>query len=68
MLEAALFVQVLQHRQGITIACLEEVAMRRGFITPEQALQIGVDMGKSGYAQYLATTAQHFIDERDGLA
>ncbi len=67
LLEAALFVQVLQHRQGITIACLEEVAMRRGFITPEQALQIGVDMGKSGYAQYLARTAQQFMDARDGI-
>ena len=62
LLEAAQYVQVLQHRQGITIACLEEVAMRRGFITAAQALEIGVDMGKSNYAQYLRRTAQEFID------
>jgi glucose-1-phosphate thymidylyltransferase len=61
MLEAAQFVQVLQHRQGITIACLEEVAMRRGFITAEQALVLGEQMGKSGYADYLRRTAQEFL-------
>ncbi len=54
--------QVLQHRQGITIACLEEVAMRRGFITGEQALELGEQMGKSGYAQYLRRTARRFLD------
>lgn len=53
--------QVLQHRQGITIACLEEVAMRRGFITAEQALALGDEMGKSGYAGYLRSVAIDFI-------
>ena len=62
LLEAAQFVQVLQHRQGITIACLEEVAMRRGFITPEQALVLGEEMGKSGYAEYLRRTAREFLE------
>jgi glucose-1-phosphate thymidylyltransferase len=64
LLEAAQFVQVLQHRQGITIACLEEVAMRMGYISAEAALEIGEDMGKSGYAMYLRRTAQEFIDAR----
>ena len=64
LLEAAQYVQVLQHRQGITIACLEEVAMRRGFITAARALEMGEDMGKSNYAQYLRRTAQEFIDGR----
>nr|WP_327077592.1 glucose-1-phosphate thymidylyltransferase RfbA [Jatrophihabitans endophyticus] len=63
LLEAAHFVQVLQHRQGITIACLEEVAMRRGFISPADALRIGEEMGKSNYAQYLRRTAQQFLDD-----
>ena len=62
LLEAAQFVQVMQHRQGITIACLEEVAMRRGFITAEQALSVGEQMGNSSYAVYLRRTAQEFID------
>ena len=65
LLEAAQFVQVLQHRQGITIACLEEVAMRKGFITAEHALQIGEDMGQSGYAGYLRRTAREFLDGRE---
>jgi glucose-1-phosphate thymidylyltransferase len=64
LLEAAQFVQVLQHRQGITIACLEEVAMRKGFITGEQALEISEQMGQSGYAVYLRRIAQEFLDGR----
>jgi glucose-1-phosphate thymidylyltransferase len=64
LLEAAQFVQVLQHRQGITIACLEEVAMRCGFITGEQALAAATAMGKSSYAEYLRRTATAFLEER----
>jgi glucose-1-phosphate thymidylyltransferase len=57
LLEAGQFVQVLQHRQGITIACLEEVAMRRGFISPEDALGLAEKMGKSSYGGYLKSIA-----------
>ena len=64
LIEASQFVQVLQHRQGITIACLEEVAMRQGFISPDQALAISETMGKSTYAQYLRRAAQDFLEER----
>ena len=64
LLEAAQFVQVLQHRQGITIACLEEVAMRMGFVTAEYALRVGEQMGQSGYASYLRRVAQDFLDGR----
>jgi glucose-1-phosphate thymidylyltransferase len=63
MMDAAHFVQVLQHRQGITIACLEEVAMRCGFITPEQATQIADRMGKSTYAEYLRGAASSYRAE-----
>jgi glucose-1-phosphate thymidylyltransferase len=65
LLEAAQFVQVLQHRQGITIACLEEVAMRCGFITAEQALTAAQAMGKSTYGAYLHRTATEAL-ERQG--
>ena len=61
LLEAGQFVQVLQHRQGITVACLEEIAMRRAFITPERALELGEQMGKSSYAAYLRRTATEFM-------
>jgi glucose-1-phosphate thymidylyltransferase len=63
LLDAAHFVQVLQHRQGITIACLEEVAMRRGFITPQQAIEVADGMGKSTYAVYLRRIAETFASE-----
>jgi glucose-1-phosphate thymidylyltransferase len=63
LLDAAQFVQVLQRRQGITIACLEEVAMRRGFITAEQALAAAEAMGKSSYAEYLHRTATAFLTD-----
>jgi glucose-1-phosphate thymidylyltransferase len=64
LLEAAQFVQVLQHRQGITIACLEEVAMRCGFITAQRALEMGEQMGKSSYASYLRRTAAEYLAEQ----
>jgi glucose-1-phosphate thymidylyltransferase len=57
LMEAGQFVQVLQHRQGITIACLEEVAMVKGFITAAEALAEGEKMGKSAYGQYLRRIA-----------
>jgi len=63
LMEAGQFVQVLQHRQGITIACLEEVAMRKGFITAADALEQGERMGKSAYAHYLRRTAAEYLAE-----
>ena len=64
LMEAGQFVQVLQHRQGLTIACLEEIAMRQGFITAEQALEQADEMGKSSYGQYLRRAAAEFVIER----
>jgi glucose-1-phosphate thymidylyltransferase len=61
MLEAGHFVQVLQHRQGLTIACLEEIAMRRGAITPEQAIALADEMGNSSYGAYLRHAATDFL-------
>ena len=61
MLEAGQFVQVLQQRQGITIACLEEIAMRSGYITAERALELAAEMGKSSYGAYLHRAATEFI-------
>ena len=66
LLEAGQFVQVLQHRQAVTIACLEEIAMRRGFISGEQALGLAEAMGKSSYGAYLRHTATEFLAERAG--
>jgi glucose-1-phosphate thymidylyltransferase len=65
LIAAGQFVQVLQHRQGVTIACLEEIAMRRGLITPAAAIDVADSMGKSSYGSYLRQAAIDYIDEQD---
>jgi glucose-1-phosphate thymidylyltransferase len=52
-MQAAQFVQVIEQRQGIKIACIEEIAYRKGFITKEQVLEMAKPLLKSGYGQYL---------------
>ena len=66
LMEAGQFVQVLQHRQGLTIACLEEIAMRHGFITAGRALELADEMGKSSYGTYLRRATAEFVAERVG--
>ena len=58
LLEAGQFVQVLEHRQGVRIACLEEIALRMGFIDAHQAYSLGEALGKSGYGQYVMEVAR----------
>ena len=58
MLEAGQFVQVLEHRQGVRIACLEEIALRMGFISPDECYALGEKLAKSGYGQYVMSVAR----------
>jgi glucose-1-phosphate thymidylyltransferase len=53
LMQASLFVQVIEQRQGIKIACIEEIAYRKGFIGREQLLDIAKPLMKSGYGEYL---------------
>ena len=55
MVEASEFVRVIQHRQSAQIACLEEIAYERGWITAEQVLAVGRELEKNSYGQYLLT-------------
>jgi len=53
LLEAANFVAAVQKRQGLYIACLEEIAYRMGYISREQLIRLGRDLEKTEYGRYL---------------
>lgn len=58
LLEAANFVEAIQTRQGLFVACIEEIAYRKGFINREQLLVLAKTMEKIEYGQYLKTVAE----------
>lgn len=58
LLEAGMFVQTVEHRQGLKIACLEEIAYRNGWLTQEQIQVQGELLSKTGYGQYLLKLAR----------
>ncbi len=53
LIDAASFVQTLEARQGMKVACLEEIAFRLGFIDRDQVLALAGSLEKSGYGKYL---------------
>ena len=53
LLEAGQFIATLEHRQGLKIACPEEIAWRNGYITNEEVERLAKPLAKNGYGQYL---------------
>jgi glucose-1-phosphate thymidylyltransferase len=53
LLQASNFVQAIEERQGLQVACIEEIAWRRGYIGSSDALRLATQMGQSSYGQYL---------------
>jgi glucose-1-phosphate thymidylyltransferase len=53
LMEAAEFVRAIEHRQGLKIACLEEIALSNGWITPGKVAEMGHAMKSTEYGQYL---------------
>ena len=53
LLEAGSFIQTIEKRQGLKVACLEEIAFEKGFITAEKLLELAKPLAKTGYGQYL---------------
>lgn len=57
--EASTFIEVIEKRQGLKVACLEEIAYKRGWINKEQLKKLAQPMIKNGYGQYLLQLAEN---------
>ena len=53
LIDAGMFVQTLERRQGMKISCPEEVAYRMGYITRSRLIELASSLKKSGYGEYL---------------
>lgn len=62
LLEAGMFVQAVEHRQGLKIACLEEIGYHNGWLTREQLALEGQALSRTGYGQYLLRLAAEEVD------
>lgn len=59
LMDAAMYVQLIEKRQGLKIACIEEIAFRRGFITKEQLMTLVDELKPSNYKNYLSKRYSH---------
>ena len=57
LMDAGSFVQAVEERQGLKIACIEEIAWRKGYITSEELSSLAQPMCKNAYGQYLLDLA-----------
>ena len=57
LLEAAIFIEVIERRQGLKIACIEEIAFEKGYINKEQLIELAQPIAKNQYGQYLLRRA-----------
>ena len=61
LLEAATFIETIEKRQGLKVACIEEIAFERGYINKEQLLELAQPLAKNQYGQYLLRRAEEVI-------
>ena len=59
--EATTFIEVIEKRQGLKVACLEEIAYKRGWITKEQLIALAQPMAKNDYGMYLLRRAEEYV-------
>jgi glucose-1-phosphate thymidylyltransferase len=58
LLEASMFIQTIENRQGLKVACLEEIAYEMGYISKEKLLELAQPLKKNQYGQYLISRAK----------
>jgi glucose-1-phosphate thymidylyltransferase len=58
--QASGFIQAIEERQGLKVACVEEIALRMGYIAPDDVRRSAARMGQSGYAEYLLQLVEHW--------
>jgi len=58
LLEASMFIQTIENRQGLKVACLEEIAFEMGYINKEQLIDLAQPLKKNQYGQYLLARAE----------
>ena len=64
LLEASMFIHTIEKRQGLKVACIEEIAHEMGYITAEKLVELAQPLKKNGYGQYLLRRAKEGIVER----
>lgn len=60
--DASMFVRTIEHRQGLKVMCLEEIALDQGYMTPDQVLERAAKLGATGYAAYLRRRVSELAD------
>jgi len=61
LLEASTFIETIEKRQGLKVACIEEIAFEQGYITKEQLIELAQPLAKNQYGQYLLRRAEEVI-------
>jgi glucose-1-phosphate thymidylyltransferase len=61
LLEASTFIETIERRQGLKVACIEEIAFEEGYISKEQLIELAQPLAKNQYGQYLLRRAEEVI-------
>ena len=61
LLEASTFIEIIERRQGLKVACIEEIAFEKGFINQEQLLSLAKALANNQYGQYLLKRVEEYI-------